>query len=155
MRAVVLALSLALVGATVLPEFSAGKTYVYKYEMSVINGLPEEGLARAKMNASCKFLISAFDKNTYMLKVEDVTMQEFTGIWPKEHAESVGNIPKAFTPEFNIPIKFEYSSGVVGKVFYEFTNDFEWTPLQLVNVTNEQAQVLSQNASNTKKSKKS
>lgn len=56
-------------GATVFPDFSAGKTYVYKYEMSVINGLPEEGLARAKMNASCKFLISAFDKNTYMLKV--------------------------------------------------------------------------------------
>uniref|UniRef100_A0A3B3H6D5 Vitellogenin domain-containing protein n=1 Tax=Oryzias latipes TaxID=8090 RepID=A0A3B3H6D5_ORYLA len=117
MRAVVLALSLALVGATVFPEFSAGKTYVYMYEMSVINGLPEEGLARAKMNASCKFLISAFDKNTYMLKVEDVMMQEFTGFWPKEHAESIGNIPKAFTPEFNIPIKFEYSNGVVGKVY--------------------------------------
>uniref|UniRef100_A0A3B3HUB2 Vitellogenin domain-containing protein n=1 Tax=Oryzias latipes TaxID=8090 RepID=A0A3B3HUB2_ORYLA len=60
MRAVVLALSLALVGATVFPEFSAGKTYVYMYEMSVINGLPEEGLARAKMNASCKFLIIVF-----------------------------------------------------------------------------------------------
>uniref|UniRef100_A0A3B3IHP7 Vitellogenin domain-containing protein n=1 Tax=Oryzias latipes TaxID=8090 RepID=A0A3B3IHP7_ORYLA len=55
MRAVVLALSLALVGATVFPEFSAGKTYVYMYEMSVINGLPEEGLARAKMNASFVF----------------------------------------------------------------------------------------------------
>lgn len=51
------------------PEFTAGKTYVYKYEMSIMSGLPEEGLARAKMNGSCKFLISALDKNMYTIKV--------------------------------------------------------------------------------------
>uniref|UniRef100_A0A3B3IE78 Vitellogenin domain-containing protein n=1 Tax=Oryzias latipes TaxID=8090 RepID=A0A3B3IE78_ORYLA len=254
MRAVVLALSLALVGATVFPEFSAGKTYVYMYEMSVINGLPEEGLARAKMNASCKFLIIVFffifngvvgkvyapegvsdlvlnfyravlniiqlnikkTHNVYDLQEtgiqgvcktlysvnEDVKAERIhltktrdmnhcqervyrdmglaytekcdkgstsyrytlkpvlSGVMILEadvneliqfspFSESYGAAQTETKQTFVFqeiqdssiaPISAEYHHR--GSLKYEFTNDFEWTPLQLVNVTDEQAQVL-------------
>lgn len=44
-------------------------------------------------------------------------MSEFNGIWPKDRAEPVVNIPAAFAPEFEIPIKFEYTNGAVGTVY--------------------------------------
>uniref|UniRef100_A0A3B3DKJ2 Uncharacterized protein n=1 Tax=Oryzias melastigma TaxID=30732 RepID=A0A3B3DKJ2_ORYME len=113
MREVVLALCLALVA----PDFSTGKTYVYKYEVSIMNSLPDEGLARAGLNLSCKFLISALDQDTYTLKLVDPKMSEFNGIWPKDRTEPVENIPEALEPEFQIPIKFEYKNGAVGKVY--------------------------------------
>uniref|UniRef100_A0A8C7XLB9 Vitellogenin domain-containing protein n=1 Tax=Oryzias sinensis TaxID=183150 RepID=A0A8C7XLB9_9TELE len=99
------------------PDFSAGKTYVYKYEASIMSGLPDEGLARAGLNVSSKILISAVHENTYMLKPLELIINEYNGIWPKDHPEPVGKLTAAMTPELNIPIKFEYSNGVVGKVF--------------------------------------
>ncbi|KAF6714670.1 Vitellogenin-1 [Oryzias melastigma] len=83
MKAVVLALTLALVA----PDFSPGKTYVYKYEASIMNGLPDEGLARAGLNITSKFLINAVNQNTYMLKPLELKINEYNGVWPKDHPE--------------------------------------------------------------------
>uniref|UniRef100_A0A3P9LGA1 Uncharacterized protein n=1 Tax=Oryzias latipes TaxID=8090 RepID=A0A3P9LGA1_ORYLA len=113
MRAVVFALSLALVA----PNFSPGKTYVYKYEVSLMTGLPEEGLGKAGVYGNCKFLISAIDQNTFMLKVMDIEINEFSGIWLKDHPNLMSMLPEIMEPETRIPIKFEYSNGAVGKVY--------------------------------------
>lgn len=56
------------------PEFSAGRTYVYKYETLLLGGLPEEGLAKAGLKVSSKVLISAAAENMYMLKVKIKSM---------------------------------------------------------------------------------
>lgn len=52
------------------PIFAPGKTYVYNYEVSLMTGLPEMGLGRAGVYGNCKFLISAIDQNTLVLKVK-------------------------------------------------------------------------------------
>lgn len=60
------------------PNFSPGKTYVYKYEVSLMTGLPEEGLGKAGVYGNCKFLISAIDQNTFMLKVKSKKGKQIT-----------------------------------------------------------------------------
>uniref|UniRef100_A0A8C8DLV3 Vitellogenin domain-containing protein n=1 Tax=Oryzias sinensis TaxID=183150 RepID=A0A8C8DLV3_9TELE len=84
-------------------------------EVSIMNGLPDEGLGGAGPNLSCKFLISALDQNMYTLK-----MSEFNGIWPNDRAEPVVNIPEALAPEFEIPIKFESRNGS-NSFYYKYT----------------------------------
>uniref|UniRef100_A0A3Q2FF28 Vitellogenin domain-containing protein n=1 Tax=Cyprinodon variegatus TaxID=28743 RepID=A0A3Q2FF28_CYPVA len=95
MKAVVLALTLAFVA----PEFAAGKTYVYKYEASILGGLPEEGLARAGLNISTKVLISAADQNTYILKLLEPELSEYSGIWPKDPAVPATKLTAALAPQ--------------------------------------------------------
>lgn len=60
------------------PNFSPGKTYVYKYEVSLMTGLPEEGLGKAGVYGNCKFLISAIDQSTFMLKVKSKKGKQIT-----------------------------------------------------------------------------
>uniref|UniRef100_A0A4W5M780 Vitellogenin domain-containing protein n=1 Tax=Hucho hucho TaxID=62062 RepID=A0A4W5M780_9TELE len=111
MRAVVLALTLALVA----PEFAASNTYVYKYEALLLGGLPEEGLARAGVKVISKVLISAVAENTYLLKV--FVIHEYSGVWPKDPFVKAAKLTSALAAQFSTPIKFEYAKGVVGKVF--------------------------------------
>uniref|UniRef100_A0A3P9JKL1 Vitellogenin domain-containing protein n=1 Tax=Oryzias latipes TaxID=8090 RepID=A0A3P9JKL1_ORYLA len=85
--------------------------------VSIMNGLPDEGLAGDGPNLSCKFLISALDQNMYTLKLVARKMSEFNSIWPNDHAEPVVNIPETLAPEFEIPIKFESRNGAVGKIY--------------------------------------
>uniref|UniRef100_A0A674F5R8 Vitellogenin n=1 Tax=Salmo trutta TaxID=8032 RepID=A0A674F5R8_SALTR len=113
MRAVVLALTLALVA----PEFAASKTYVYKYEALLLGGLPEEGLARAGVKIISKVLISAVADNTYLLKLVNPEIFEYSGVWPKDPFVPAAKLTSALAAQFSIPIKFEYARGVVGKVF--------------------------------------
>uniref|UniRef100_A0A3P9I6I3 Vitellogenin domain-containing protein n=1 Tax=Oryzias latipes TaxID=8090 RepID=A0A3P9I6I3_ORYLA len=86
-------------------------------KVSIMNGLPDEGLAGDGPNLSCKFLISALDQNMYTLKLVARKMSEFNSIWPNDHAEPVVNIPETLAPEFEIPIKFESRNGAVGKIY--------------------------------------
>uniref|UniRef100_A0A8K9UW97 Phosvitin n=1 Tax=Oncorhynchus mykiss TaxID=8022 RepID=A0A8K9UW97_ONCMY len=116
MRAVVLALTLALVGKYT-PDFAASKTYVYKYEALLLGGLPEEGLARAGVKVISKVLISAVAENTYLLKLVNPEIFEYSGVWPKDPFVPAAKLTSALAAQFSIPIKFEYAKGVVGKVF--------------------------------------
>uniref|UniRef100_A0A4W6FB35 Uncharacterized protein n=1 Tax=Lates calcarifer TaxID=8187 RepID=A0A4W6FB35_LATCA len=119
MRAVVLALTLALVGEYFCfsPDFAAGKTYVYKYEALLLGGLPEEGLARAGLKVSSKVLISAAAQNTYMLKLVEPELYEYSGVWPRDPLIPATKLTSVLAPQFLTPIKFEYANGVVGKMF--------------------------------------
>uniref|UniRef100_A0A8C7L553 Vitellogenin domain-containing protein n=1 Tax=Oncorhynchus kisutch TaxID=8019 RepID=A0A8C7L553_ONCKI len=118
MRAVVLALTLALVA----PDFEASKTYVYKYEALLLGGLPEEGLARAGVKVISKVLISAVAENTYLLKLVNPEIFEYSGVWPNDPFVPAAKLTSALAAQFSIPIKFEYAKGVVGKVFlHQFT----------------------------------
>ncbi|XP_046713433.1 vitellogenin-like isoform X1 [Silurus meridionalis] len=120
MRAVVLALTVALVAShqiNLVPEFAAGKTYVYKYEGLLLGGLPQEGLAKAGVKVSSKVLISAVAQNSLLLKLQDPQLFEYTGIWPQDSFVPAAKLTSALNAQLVMPIKFEYSNGVVGKIF--------------------------------------
>uniref|UniRef100_A0A8C4ICX9 Phosvitin n=1 Tax=Dicentrarchus labrax TaxID=13489 RepID=A0A8C4ICX9_DICLA len=113
MRVLVLAFTVALA----VPEFSAGKTYVYKYEALLMGGLPEEGLARAGVKVISKVLINAASPDTFMLKLVDPEIFEYSGIWPKDAFIPATKLTSALAAQLLTPIKFEYTNGVVGRVF--------------------------------------
>ncbi|XP_072245544.1 vitellogenin-1-like [Leuresthes tenuis] len=119
MRAVVLALALAFVSGqspVFAPDFAAGKTYVYKYEAFLLGGLPEEGWARAGLKIRSKVMISNEAQNTYMLKLAEPELFEYSGIWPNDAPIPATKLMAALAPQLMIPIKFEYTNGVVGKI---------------------------------------
>uniref|UniRef100_A0A672PQ27 Vitellogenin-like n=1 Tax=Sinocyclocheilus grahami TaxID=75366 RepID=A0A672PQ27_SINGR len=113
MRAVVLALTVALV----VPEFAPDKTYVYNYEALLLGGLPQEGLARAGIKVNSKVHLSAVNENTFLMKLMDPLIHEYAGIWPKDPFVPATKLTSALAAQLQIPIKFEYANGVVGKVF--------------------------------------
>ncbi|KAK2907071.1 hypothetical protein QQF64_018996 [Cirrhinus molitorella] len=120
MRAVVLALTVALVASqqiNLVPEFALDKTYVYKYEALLLGGLPQEGLARAGIKVNSKVLLSAVTENTFLMKLMDPLLHEYAGIWPKDPFVPATKLTTALAAQLQIPIKFEYANGVVGKVF--------------------------------------
>ncbi|XP_043078191.1 vitellogenin-like [Puntigrus tetrazona] len=120
MRAVVLALTVALVACqqiNLVPEFAPDKTYVYKYEALLLGGLPQEGLARAGIKVSSKVHLSAVSENTFLMKLMDPLLHEYAGIWPKDQFVPATKLTTALAAQLQIPIKFEYANGVVGKVF--------------------------------------
>ncbi|XP_043915807.1 vitellogenin-A1-like [Protopterus annectens] len=74
MKAILLALTLTLVGgqSNIEPNFSRGKTYIYRYESVVLSGFPEGGLARSGVKINCKAEVGALDSHNYLLKVTAV-----------------------------------------------------------------------------------
>nr|XP_046247526.1 vitellogenin-2-like [Scatophagus argus] len=120
MRVLVLALAVALTAGNQVsfaPEFAAGRTYVYKYEAFLMGGLPEEGLARAGVKVRSKVFISASSADTFMLKLVEPEIFEYSGIWPKDAFIPASKLTSALAAQLLTPIKFEYANGVVGKVF--------------------------------------
>ncbi|XP_070816139.1 vitellogenin-2-like isoform X2 [Chaetodon trifascialis] len=120
MRVLVLALAVALAAGfqvNFAPDFAAGKTYVYKYEAFLLGGLPEEGLARAGVKVRSKVFISATAAGTFMLRLADPEIFEYSGIWPKDAFIPATKLTSALAAQLLTPIKFEYANGVVGKVF--------------------------------------
>ncbi|KAJ4942878.1 hypothetical protein JOQ06_005390 [Pogonophryne albipinna] len=120
MRVIVLALTLAFVAAqphNYAPDFAAGNTYVYKYETLLLGGLPDQGLARAGLKISSKVLISATVQNTFMLKLAEPEIAEFSGVWPKDPLVPAPKVTAALAAQLSTPVKFEYANGVVGKIF--------------------------------------
>uniref|UniRef100_A0A671V3G6 Vitellogenin-1-like n=1 Tax=Sparus aurata TaxID=8175 RepID=A0A671V3G6_SPAAU len=99
------------------PEFAAGRTYVYKYETLLLGGLPEEGLAKAGLKISSKVHISAAAENIYLLKLVEPEIFELSGVWPKDPLIPAAKLTSALAAQLTTPIKFEYTSGVVGKMF--------------------------------------
>ncbi|XP_073718319.1 vitellogenin [Misgurnus anguillicaudatus] len=120
MRAVVLALTVALVACqqiNLVPEFAPDKTYVYNYEAQLLGGLPQEGLARAGIKVSSKVHLTAVTENIFLMKLMDPLLHEYGGIWPKDSFIPATKLTAALAAQLQIPIKFEYANGVVGKVF--------------------------------------
>nr|ADI52871.1 vitellogenin [Acheilognathus yamatsutae] len=120
MRAVVLALTVALVESqqiNLVPEFARDNTYVYKYEALLLSGLPQKGLARAGIKLKSKVEIHAVTENNFLMKFRDPQLYEYAGIWPKDQFFPANKLTSALAAQLQIPIKFEYSNGVVGKVF--------------------------------------
>ncbi|XP_052445691.1 vitellogenin-like [Carassius gibelio] len=120
MRALVLALTVALVACqqiNLVPEFAPDKTYVYKYEALLLGGLPQEGLARAGIKVNSKVHLSAVTENTFLMKLMEPVIYEYAGIWPKDPFFPATKLTSALAAQLQIPIKFEYANGVVGKVF--------------------------------------
>lgn len=51
------------------PTFDSSKTYVYKYETWLVNGLPEEKLARSGLKFTSEVQISVVSGNMHLIKV--------------------------------------------------------------------------------------
>ncbi|XP_018528704.1 vitellogenin-2 [Lates calcarifer] len=120
MRVFLLALTVALAAGSQVsfaPEFATGKTYVYRYEAFLMGGLPEEGLARAGVKIRSKVMISAVAADTFMLKLVDPEIFEYSGIWPKDAFIPATKLTSVLAAQLLTPVKFEYANGVVGKVF--------------------------------------
>ncbi|KAK9519374.1 hypothetical protein VZT92_022109 [Zoarces viviparus] len=103
--------------ANLVPEFASGKTYAYNYEAFVLGGLPEDGLARAGVKVRSKVMICAEAANTFMLKLVNPEIFEYSGIWPKDDFLPATKLTSVLQAQLSTPIKFEYTNGVVGKVF--------------------------------------
>ncbi|XP_063747534.1 vitellogenin-2-like [Eleginops maclovinus] len=120
MKVLVLAITVALATGyqvNFVPELATGHTYVFKYEALVMGGLPEEGLARAGVKVMSKVMISAVSADTFILKLEDPEIFEYSGIWPKDAFTPATKLTSALAAQLLTPIKFEYANGVVGKLF--------------------------------------
>uniref|UniRef100_A0A673LNS8 Vitellogenin-like n=1 Tax=Sinocyclocheilus rhinocerous TaxID=307959 RepID=A0A673LNS8_9TELE len=100
-----------------VPEFAPDKTYVYNYEALLLGGLPQEGLARAGIKVNSKVHLSAVTENTFLMKLMDPLIHEYAGIWPNDPFVPATKLTSALATQLQIPIKFEYANGVVGKVF--------------------------------------
>uniref|UniRef100_A0A3P8S3T2 Uncharacterized protein n=1 Tax=Amphiprion percula TaxID=161767 RepID=A0A3P8S3T2_AMPPE len=112
MRVFVLALTVAFVA----PQFEPGKTYEYQYEAVVMGGLPEKGLARAGVKVRSKVQIGA-EAQTFILKLVQPEIFEYSGIWPNDSFSSDPKLTSTLAAQLKTPVKFEYTNGVVGKVF--------------------------------------
>ncbi|XP_026091760.1 vitellogenin [Carassius auratus] len=119
MRTVVMALTIALVASqhvNLVPELAGTQTYVYKYEALLFSGLHQEGLARAGIKINSKVSIRAVTENTFLLKLSIPQLFEYSGFWPTD-AFVATKISSEVAAQLQIPIKFEYTNGVVGKLF--------------------------------------
>ncbi|XP_073699963.1 vitellogenin [Garra rufa] len=119
MRTVVMALTIALVASqhvNLVPELAGTQTYVYKYEALLFSGLHQEGLARAGIKINSKVSISPATENAFILKLSNPQLFEYSGIWPTD-AFVATKLTSELAAQLQIPIKFEYTNGVVGKVF--------------------------------------
>uniref|UniRef100_A0AAY4DZ07 Vitellogenin domain-containing protein n=1 Tax=Denticeps clupeoides TaxID=299321 RepID=A0AAY4DZ07_9TELE len=101
----------------IVPEFAANKNYVYNYEALLLGGLPVEGLARAGVKVNSKVVISAMAENTFLMKLMDPEIFEYSGAWPGDAFVPATKLTAALAAQLLTPIKFEYANGVVGKVW--------------------------------------
>lgn len=115
-------------------------TYEYDYEGKIMGGLPEKGLARAGLKIQAKVFIRKAN-NAYFLKVNavkthfksihaminnsrildlqvsDAKIFEYNGVSPKDAFSLASKLSSELASEFMTPIKFEYTNGLVGKVY--------------------------------------
>ncbi|XP_078264206.1 vitellogenin-like [Rhinoraja longicauda] len=119
MRTILFMFIVSLVGSEKLkyePTFTESLTHVYKYEGVIVTGLPEGGLSRAGVKISCGLSIIPQGHAIYLLKITDVQMLEYNGVWPNDPFISARKLTQRLAPELSKPVRFEYLNGRVGKV---------------------------------------
>ncbi|NXJ06859.1 VIT2 protein, partial [Odontophorus gujanensis] len=99
------------------PGFSIRRSYMYKYEGLMLNGLQERGLGKAGVRLSSKLEISGLSENAYLLKVRSPQVEEYNGVWPRDPFTRSSKITQAVSSCFTRPFKFEYSSGRIGSIY--------------------------------------
>ncbi|KAG7282875.1 hypothetical protein CRUP_020713 [Coryphaenoides rupestris] len=73
--------------------------------------------ARAGVKLSSKILISAEAPDTFLLKLVEPKLFEYSGIWPSDPFVPATKLTTALAAQLLTPIKFQYANGIVGKVF--------------------------------------
>lgn len=115
-------------------------TYEYDYEGKIIGGLPEKGLAETGLKIQAKVSIYKTN-NAYFLKVNALNTHlksvhamivnsrfldlqlsntkvfEYNGIRSKDSVSLASKLSSVLADQFTIPIKFEYTNGLVGMVY--------------------------------------
>ncbi|XP_053549223.1 vitellogenin-A2 [Bombina bombina] len=120
MRGIILAFLLAVAGSErsdIEPVFSQSKTIVYNYEAVILNGFPENGLARSGIKVNCKFEIKSFAQRMYLLKIQSPEIKEYNGVWPKDPFTLSTKLTKIIADQLTKPVKFEYHNGRVGNIY--------------------------------------
>ncbi|XP_056303589.1 vitellogenin [Danio aesculapii] len=119
MKTLVTALTIALVASqqiNLVPHLAGPQTHVYRYEALLFSGLHQKDLARAGIKINSKVLISAADDNTFLLKLSNPQLFEYSGIWPGDTFVT-SKFTSELAAQLQVPIKFEYTNGMVGKLF--------------------------------------
>ncbi|KFZ64563.1 Vitellogenin-2, partial [Antrostomus carolinensis] len=120
MRGIILALVLTLVGSQkfdIDPGFSSRKSYSYRYEGWVLNGLQEKSLAKVGVRLSSKLEIIGLSENVYLLRIRSPQFEEYNGIWPRDPFTRSSKITQIVSSCFTRPFKFEYNRGRIGNIF--------------------------------------
>ncbi|XP_053326328.1 vitellogenin-1-like [Spea bombifrons] len=99
------------------PVFPTSKTFLYHYDGLLLTGMPDAGLARSGVKLKCKLEISSTGPRLHLLKISDLEIQQFNGIWPKDSFISSPKLTQALKRQLGRPIKFEYVAGQVGDIF--------------------------------------
>ncbi|XP_059841192.1 vitellogenin-like [Hypanus sabinus] len=90
--------------------------HIYKYEGIILSGLPENGLSRAGVKINCRLSIIPCGHATYLLKIMDFQIQEYSGVWPWEPFTSAHKLTQRLAAEITKPVRFKYSNGQVGNI---------------------------------------
>ncbi|KAI7791431.1 putative vitellogenin [Triplophysa rosa] len=135
--------TLSFISPSILPVLAGTQTYVYKYEALLFSGLHQDGLAKAGIKINAKVFISAVSENTYLFKLSHVQLFEYGGIWPTD-AFSPTKLTSALATQLQIPIKFEYNNGAVGRIFAPSE-----VPTTIVNLHRGLLNILQLNLKNT------
>ncbi|KAM3915622.1 vitellogenin-1-like [Leptodactylus fuscus] len=118
MLGIILALSVALAAAGRLRifelDFATSKTYIYAYEGLVLSGLQERGFAKSGLKLKCRAEISGAAPRLRFLKIQNIEIQEYNGIWPTDKFTSSSKLTRLLEKQLAKPIKFEYNRGQVG-----------------------------------------
>ncbi|XP_044158303.1 vitellogenin-1-like [Bufo gargarizans] len=98
-------------------EFATSKTYVYNYEGLVLSGLQEQGFAKSGLKLKCRAEISRATPRLRFLKIRNIEIQEYNGIWPTDKFTSSSKLTRLLEKQLANPIKFEYNRGQVGDLY--------------------------------------
>ncbi|XP_066480676.1 vitellogenin-2-like [Tiliqua scincoides] len=120
MRGVTFALLITFVGCQkydLEPEFSNIKTYVYRYEGLILNGLPERDLKKSGLKLTCQVEVSRVSQEEHILKVISPQLEEYYGIWPRDRFIKAPKLTQQIGPCFTRWFKFEYRRGHIGNIY--------------------------------------
>ncbi|CAH2311113.1 vitellogenin-1-like [Pelobates cultripes] len=98
-------------------EFPTSKHFLYHYDGQIMTGLPENGLAQSGLKLRCKVEISGAGPMLRFLKIKDLEVHEFNGVWPEDQFFSSAKLTEVLEKQVAIPIKFEFRGGHVGNIF--------------------------------------
>ncbi|XP_068098161.1 vitellogenin-1-like [Hyperolius riggenbachi] len=97
-------------------DFPSSKRFTFTYDGQVLTGLTENDFAKSGIRVKCLVQISAATPRLLFLKIHELQIEEFNGIWPDDEFTSSDKLTKALEKQLVEPIKFEYNQGQVGEL---------------------------------------
>ncbi|XP_059197125.1 vitellogenin 3, phosvitinless [Centropristis striata] len=94
----------------------SAKTYEYRYEGVVNFGLGMPNLAESGAKMSCKLKITGASKDTFILQISDLAVEEFNGFPGKNDFKVSPKLTQRIAAQLIKPIMFDYAGGHVSDI---------------------------------------